>query len=155
MADNLASRETIEKVLAVVPQQPPFRFIDDILELSPDHIVGRYTFKHDEFFYQGHFPGFPTTPGVILVEAMAQSSVVALGLYNAFIEGIDMNERLTLFTDCEVEFAAVVPPGTTVTIYGEKIYMRRNKLRSRARVVMEGGVMAASGTMAGQGVKRT
>src|SRR3546814_15962786 len=72
---------TPEQVLQAIPQQAPFRFLDEILELDNTHIVGRYTFKPDEFFYRGHFPGDPVTPGVILTEAMTQTSVVELGLY--------------------------------------------------------------------------
>ena len=69
------------RVLDFLPQQDPFRFLDKIIELDEERIVSRYTFKKDEYFYQGHFPGDPVTPGVILTEAMAQTGVVALGLY--------------------------------------------------------------------------
>jgi 3-hydroxyacyl-[acyl-carrier-protein] dehydratase len=62
-----ADREMRERVLAAVPQQEPFRFIDEILELDTDGIVGAYRFKADEYFYRGHFPERPITPGVILV----------------------------------------------------------------------------------------
>ncbi|MDH5657548.1 MAG: beta-hydroxyacyl-ACP dehydratase [Spirochaetia bacterium] len=153
MAANPADRETIDKILGFIPQQHPFRFIDDILELTSDTIVAKYTFKEDEFFYKGHFPGRPTTPGVILVESMAQCGVVALGLYNAVVEGMDMEGRLTLFTECEVDFSAVVNPGDTIKIFGEKVYMRRGKLKANVRVELEDGRVAASGTLAGQGVK--
>ena len=54
-----------EEVLAMVPQQEPFRFIDEIVELDDDHIVATYTFREDQDFYRGHFPGNPVTPGVI------------------------------------------------------------------------------------------
>ena len=67
-----------EEVLALVPQQAPFRFIDEILELDDEHIVAAYTFPSDADFYRGHFPGNPITPGVILIETMAQAGVVAL-----------------------------------------------------------------------------
>ena len=82
-----ADRETMAQVLAAVPQQEPFRFIDEILEMDTEHIVGAYRFKEDEYFYRGHFPGRPITPGVILVEAMAQTGVVAFGLYLVMEQG--------------------------------------------------------------------
>ena len=44
-------------------------------------LVGAYRFREDEFFYRGHFPGRPITPGVILIETMAQIGVVAFGMY--------------------------------------------------------------------------
>ena len=64
-------------ILDSIPQQEPFRFIDEILELSEDHILAAYRFREDADFYRGHFPGNPVTPGVILIETMAQSGVVA------------------------------------------------------------------------------
>ena len=73
--------DTMVRILNNVPQQYPFRFIDEILELDDEHIVGAYRFREDEYFYQGHFPGQPITPGVILIETMAQTGVVAFGLY--------------------------------------------------------------------------
>ena len=77
MGDRLSKAE----VLALVPQQEPFRFIDEIVELDDEHIVARYTFRPDADFYRGHFPGNPITPGVILTETMAQAGVVAFGIY--------------------------------------------------------------------------
>ena len=73
MAETVAELMTKEEVLARVPQQEPFRFIDEIVELSDDHIVGRYRFRDDEFFYRGHFPGDPIVPGVLLLEGLAQT----------------------------------------------------------------------------------
>lgn len=153
MLNELASPEMIEKVLELIPQQRPFRFIDEIVELSENHVVGKYRFREDEFFYEGHFPGKPTTPGVILIEAMAQVSVVAQGLYKGLRDGADMN-RLTLFTECEVEFSAVVNPGDEITIYGEMQYFRKGKVKSKARIELADGTVAASGVLAGVGVKR-
>ena len=69
------------EVLARVPQQEPFRFIEAIHELDREHIVASYRFPQDADFYRGHFPGNPITPGVILIETMAQAGVVALGIY--------------------------------------------------------------------------
>ncbi len=62
----------IREILALVPQQEPFRFIDEIVSIDEEKIVGAYRFREDAFFYRGHFPGNPITPGVILIETMAQ-----------------------------------------------------------------------------------
>ena len=82
-----ADRFMRERILAMVPQQHPFRFIEEILELDEEHIVGVYRFRSDEYFYRGHFPGLPITPGVILIETMAQTGVVAFGLYLSCFRG--------------------------------------------------------------------
>ncbi len=60
-----------DEILALVPQQAPFRFIDNIVSVNEDGIVGQYTFKEDETFYAGHFPGQPVTP--IGTKSMAHS----------------------------------------------------------------------------------
>src|SRR3972149_3318919 len=104
-----ADQETRETVLKSVPQQHPFRFIDEILELDENSIVGAYRFREDEYFYRGHFPGRPITPGVLLIETMAQTGVVALGLYLTMLQGQtslrEAGKMITLFTIAEeVEF---------------------------------------------------
>ncbi len=147
---------TADEVLAAVPQQPPFRFIDRIDELDSEHIVGGYTFKPDEFFYRGHFPGDPVTPGVILAEAMAQTGVVALGIYLAAqnLPAAELSQWVTFFTECQAEFHLPVLPGDRVTVRGEKLFFRRMKIKSRVELLLPDGRVAAEGTLAGVGVKR-
>ena len=146
---------TIDTVLDYLPQQNPFRFLDSVEELNEEQIVGKYTFKHDEYFYQGHFPGNPVTPGVILTEAMAQTGVVALGLYLTSLEKSKEELRLwtTFFTDCQIEFLKPVLPGDTVLIKGKRILWRRMKLRSQVQMFLESGDLVAEGTVTGIGVK--
>jgi 3-hydroxyacyl-[acyl-carrier-protein] dehydratase len=147
---------TPEQVLQALPQQPPFRFLDAIVALDTERIVGRYTFRHDEFFYRGHFPGDPVTPGVILTEAMAQTGVVALGLYLTaqILPAEELPAWTTLFTECQMEFHLPVLPGETVTMRGEKLFFRRMKLKSRVELYLADDRLAAEGTLAGVGVKR-
>ena len=72
----------------------------------------------NEPFFQGHFPGDPITPGVILTEAMAQTGVVALGLYltSLAVSREELASWTTFFSECQVEFMRPVLPGETVTI---------------------------------------
>ena len=146
---------TPAELLARVPQQAPFRFIDEIAEIDEDHIVARYTFKEDEDFYRGHFPGNPITPGVILTEAMAQAGVVALGIYLVSCEENgreDLEKLLTIFTDSDVEFTGQVLPGQRVTTVGKKQFFRRRKLRSEVTMTLDDGTVVASGIVSGMGV---
>jgi 3-hydroxyacyl-[acyl-carrier-protein] dehydratase len=138
-------------VLAAVPHRPPFRFIDEILELDEEHIVAAHRFPADADFYRGHFPGNPITPGVLLLEAMAQAGVVAHGIY---LVGRAASEAplLTLFTDATVEFTGVVRPGQRVLIRGRKLVFRRRLLRSAVEMALEDGSVVCAGTLSGMGV---
>ena len=122
---------------------------------SPE-IVATYRFRPEADFYRGHFPGHPVTPGVLLVEAMAQAGVVAQGLWLvARAEGIAACEKLvTVFTDANVEFEGQVPPGATVRIEGRKEFFRRRKLRSRVAMTLADGTRVCSGTLSGMGLPR-
>jgi 3-hydroxyacyl-[acyl-carrier-protein] dehydratase len=152
MADAL----TPAAVLALLPQREPFRFVDEILEIDDEHVVATYRFRPESDFYRGHFPGHPVTPGVLLVEAMAQAGVVAQGLWLvARADGIAACEKLvTVFTDANVEFEGQVPPGATVRIEGRKEFFRRRKLRSRVAMTLADGTRVCSGTLSGMGVPR-
>ena len=152
MADGITRAE----VLAAVPQRAPFRFIDEILELDDEHIVAAYRFRTDADFYRGHFPDHPITPGVLLVEAMAQAGVVALGIYLVAREtSLDEAARsVSLFTDAAVEFSAGVAPGERVVIAGRKVFFRRRKLRSAVEMRREDGTLVCSGTLSGMGITR-
>jgi 3-hydroxyacyl-[acyl-carrier-protein] dehydratase len=145
-----------EEVLARVPQQDPFRFIDEIHELDADHIVASYRYREDADFYRGHFPGNPITPGVILVETMAQAGVVALGLYLCALERSpeELDKLVTVFTDVSVDFSGTVLPGDRVTTVGTKSFFRRLKLRSDVEMRLDDGTVVCSGVLSGMGVPR-
>lgn len=153
-----ADLETKNMILKAVPQQPPFRFIDEIIELDENRVIGAYRFREDEYFYKGHFPERPITPGVILVETMAQTGVVVYGLYLTMIHNkVSLEEAkslTTLFTFIEeVEFNDIVLPGERVLIQGEKIYFRKGNLKTRIKMERENGESVCSGILAGTGVK--
>ncbi len=148
----VAAPSEIDLVFSQIPQQPPFRFIDKILELSTKHCIGEYTFRRDEFFYSGHFPHKPITPGVILLEAMAQTGVVALGIFLAMKTLKSKENLITLFTDANVEFNNMVLPEEKIKIQGELEFFRKNKIRSKVEVLKEDGKLVAYGILSGMGV---
>jgi len=141
-------------ILRHLPQQKPFRFLDEITELSEDRIVGKYTFREDEFFYAGHFPGNPVTPGVILTESMAQVGIVSLAIYlTAQKYGEDaLKTWQTFFTDNSIDYHKPVFPGETVIIEAKKIFWRRMKIRSEVKMTKLDGTVVAEGSMSGMGV---
>lgn len=148
---------TPTEVLDLIPQRPPFRFVDTIHEIDDDHIVASYSYRPDEYFYAGHFPGNPVTPGVVLIETIAQAGVVALGIYLSAksMPPAELRQMVTLFTEAQVEFHDLVEPGRTVTVRARKILFRLRKLRVEATLHTDDGRLACSGTFAGMGVRRT
>jgi len=152
-----ADRKMIDRVLAAIPQQAPFRFIDDILGIDEQSVTSSYRFTDDAFFYRGHFPGNPITPGVILVETMAQAGVTALGIYQLLKdlpEEKAMNRLTPIFAFIErVEFLHPVKPGQRVVIRGEKLYFRRGNIKSKTSIQLEGGLTVCHGVLTGAGVK--
>jgi len=146
---------TAAEALRRVPQQEPFRFVDEILELSGERAVGVYRWRPEADFYRGHFPGNPVTPGVLLVECMAQCSVVPLSIYLFFRDhGADAEKFQTLFTDTAVEFSGIVRPGDRVQTEANVLFWRRKKLKVQAEMRREDGTLVCSGTLAGLGVMR-
>lgn len=147
---------TASEILAELPQKEPFLFVDEILELGDEEIVAAYRFSEDHEFYRGHFPGNPVTPGVILVEAMAQVGVVALGIHllarQAGIE--EVRKVVTMFTDMQVDFTGIVRPGERVITTGRKVFFRRLKLRSTVEMRLEDGTVVCSGTVSGMGIRQ-
>lgn len=147
----LTKQEIVEKI----PQQSPFRFIDQIISVDEQSITGCYTFKESEFFYSGHFPGNPVTPGVILLEAMAQTGVVAFGLYlcSLIMPSSELDTFVTLFSDVQGEFFKPVLPGEQVIISAKKVFFRRMKLKVEANLYNKANELVASATLSGMGVK--
>ena len=96
-----------EEIKANLPHREPMLLVDDV-ELVDGTAVGHYTVRGDEFFLQGHFPGKPIVPGVILCEILAQSACVLMK--DALQEG-----QLPMYTGLDkVRFRSPVCPGDTV-----------------------------------------
>jgi len=154
----VADKKIIAQVLGLIPQKVPFRFIDDILDADDKNITAVYRFRADEYFYKGHFPDNPITPGVILVETMAQTGVVAMGLYLLLRQGMSVSElkqMTTLFAFADaIEFTGIVYPEEQVVIQGEIIYLRKGTLKTRTSIERENGERVCSGVLTGTGVKR-
>jgi 3-hydroxyacyl-[acyl-carrier-protein] dehydratase len=148
-----------QEVLKLVPQQEPFRFIDEIISLDDEQIIGAYRFREDEYFYRGHFPGNPITPGVILIETMAQVGVVAFGIYllsrRESMRPAQMDMPLSLFSVADgVEFKQIVSPGQRVIVKAKKIYFRSNIMKASVVMERENGQIICFGNLSGVGVNK-
>lgn len=132
-------------IIEKLPYKKPFLFVDNLISVNENGVEGYYTFSKDLDFYKGHFENNPITPGVILIETMAQIGVVCLGIYL----NIDNNIKNIAFTSSEVEFMKPVFPEEKVTVVSEKIYFRFGKLKCKVTMYNEDREVVCSGLIAG------
>lgn len=140
-------------ILECMPYRAPFRFIDEIIEISDNHIVGSYYFRDTEFFYRGHFPGNPVTPGVILTECMAQIGLVALGIHLYRATPDIMKTLKVFFTSSDVHFYKMVPPNQKVIVKSSKVFFRLKSLKCEVIMETTEGDLICKGTMVGMFAK--
>ena len=137
---NHAAKETrmlgIEEIMKVLPHRYPFLLVDRILELGPKGVVGIKNVTINEPFFQGHFPGHPIMPGVLIIEAMAQvGGVLLMGTV------ADPQSKVVYFTSLDnVKWRKPVKPGDQLRFELELIQMR-------ARIARMHGVAKVDGEM--------
>jgi len=103
-------------IYRAIPHRPPFLFVDEIVSERPDGMVARRTFKAEDFFYAGHYPGNPITPGVILCEAAFQTAAVFL-VRKLIAQGHSADGLTPVLSRIgEAKFKRMVKPGDTVEI---------------------------------------
>ena len=130
---------SINEIMKILPHRYPMLLVDRILEFEAGkRIVGIKNVSANEQFFQGHFPGAPVMPGVLIVEAMAQCCAVL------FLQGIEDRERkLFLFGGIDkARFRRPVVPGDQLRLECEVLQTRSNTVRMRGVATVDGAVVA-------------
>jgi len=113
------------EIESLLPHRRPFLFIDELLYSDSEGSASLYTFKEDELFFAGHFPGNPIVPGVILIEAMAQAGGAALVQKNA----ITKDHPFFLASISKAKFRMVVRPNIQVKIVIKNLRVTKHMIR--------------------------
>ncbi|MCA9665407.1 MAG: 3-hydroxyacyl-ACP dehydratase FabZ [Myxococcales bacterium] len=136
---------TVHQIMDILPHRYPFLMIDRVSELDEEHIVAHKNVSFNEPQFNGHFPGDPVMPGVLMVEAMAQAGGLLAHHCGAFNPG---KQNLFFMTVDKVKFRKPVRPGDTLDIdvkplrKGGKIWKLRGEATVRGETVVEGEFMA-------------
>lgn len=130
----------ITEIKKIIPHRYPFLLIDKILEIKHEPVIRAVGIKNvtcNEPFFQGHFPDYPIMPGVLVVEALAQTACIA-GMT------IDENkDKIPLFTGIEdMKFRRQVLPGDTLMLEAEFIVFRRGMGKAKVRASVQGQTAA-------------
>jgi beta-hydroxyacyl-ACP dehydratase FabZ len=136
----------VQAIMQHIPHRYPFLLVDRILELEPNkRVVGLKNVSMNEPFFQGHFPGTPIMPGVLILEAMAQTSGV---LAIASMEKSGENALMYFMGLDQVKFRKMVVPGDQLIMELEVLKQRKKIMKLAGTAKVDGQVVAEAQLMA-------
>ncbi len=102
----------LHQIQTLIPHREPMLLVDEVIEQTDKNIVCKKTFSNEDFFLQGHFPGFPLVPGVILCECCLQSGAILLSQFTPKDGSVPVATRID-----GAKFKRMVRPGETIEIH--------------------------------------
>jgi 3-hydroxyacyl-[acyl-carrier-protein] dehydratase len=144
MSSRKSIRIEIQKILEILPHRYPFVLVDRVIEVTPrQSIVAIKNVSYNEPFFPGHFPGAPVMPGVLILEALAQTGALLL-----FDEVPDRDSKLVYFAGIDAaRFRRPVVPGDQLRLAMEIIKMRSKTCKMRGVATVDGEVAAEAEIM--------
>jgi 3-hydroxyacyl-[acyl-carrier-protein] dehydratase len=135
---------SITEVQKILPHRYPFLLVDRIVELEQGKkAVGIKNVTANEPFFQGHFPGFPIMPGVLIVEALAQTAGIAASSDAPNPGGGADSTRIGVFAGIdEMKFKKQVMPGDVLTLEAEILSSKMGVVKAKVKATVEGKTAA-------------
>jgi 3-hydroxyacyl-[acyl-carrier-protein] dehydratase len=133
----------IHEISAILPHRYPMLMVDRIVEISDDAVVGVKNVTVNEPYFNGHFPGFPVMPGVLIIEAMAQVGGILISRVNANARG----KIMFLASVDEAKFRKPVIPGDQLRIEMTILKMKSTVAKLKGTATVEGLLVAEATLM--------
>jgi 3-hydroxyacyl-[acyl-carrier-protein] dehydratase len=127
----------------IIPHRYPFLLVDKVIEIEPGkRAVGIKNVTANEPFFQGHFPEYPIMPGVLIVEALAQTAGIAVNAEAAQADG-NSEAKLGVFASIdEMKFKKQVLPGDTIRLEAEILSAKMGVVKAKVRATVDDKVAA-------------
>jgi beta-hydroxyacyl-ACP dehydratase FabZ len=134
----------IIEIQKILPHRYPFLYVDRVLEIEPGkRLVAIKNVSFDEHFFQGHFPGKPIMPGVLIVEAMAQASGILVH------KTVESDDNMVYFMSIDkVKFRKPVVPGDQLVLEVEPLQVRGKVYKFKGEAKVDGKVVCEAEFMA-------
>ena len=127
---------TKDPIESAIPHRDPFLLLDEVVEQSGERIVCRKAFTGDEFWYRGHYPEYPLTPGVLLCEAALQAGAILLSEVTKQAKENDVPGGVPVATRLNnVQFRAMVHPGDEIMLEVDLVERLSNAYFMKAKVM--------------------
>lgn len=125
----------LPSIESLIPQRAPFKFVDEIVDFSDNKIITKSLLKNSYDFYQGHFPGNPVTPGVILCEAAFQTGAALMALLGEKTLG---NQTAVVTRIQNAKFKNISGPGAEIIIEVSLVEKLANAAFMKGKITSEG-----------------